>query len=103
MRLYRIDKEIDFPEKVSRAYGNAYLNVRSIIRIDVRPQETILVPTGFRVSFLKKQRVYSVNKFNGGRYELTSGELLYIEITNETKNNYKISPGQAIGHLEVYK
>ena len=103
MRLYRLNKNVDFPEKVSRPYGNDYLNLRSSIRVDVRPGETLLIPTGFRLSLSKDQKVFASDIFKSNRVSLKSGEQVSITITNHTDRNYLISIGQSIGHLEVYK
>jgi len=103
MRLYKTDENADFPEKVSRPYGNDYLNLRSSIRVDVRPGETLLIPTGFRISISKGQEVFAVDIYGSNRVSLESGKSANITITNHTDRNYLISVGQSIGRLEVYK
>ena len=51
MRLYKIVKDVEFPEKTEAGY----INIRSIERIDVRPNETRYVRTGLRATKTKNE------------------------------------------------
>ena len=105
MRLYKIDKEIEFPERVSGNSSLRYLNIRSAERIDVRPGETRQISTRLRVSFKETaEKVFIVSYFNSMKYEITtSGEELLVPVENLGERNIMISPGTVLGEIKVEK
>jgi len=105
MRLYRIDKEVDFPEKVSGKSDLRYANIRSAERIDVRPGETRQISTKLRVSFKQdKEKVFVVSYFNSTKYEIiSSGEELLVPVENVGDRNIMIFPGTVIAEMRVEK
>lgn len=105
MRLYKIDKEIEFPERVSGNSGLRYINIRSAERIDVRPGETRQISTRLRVSFKEaKERVFIVSHFNSTKYEIpASGKELLVPVENLGLRNIMIQPGEVLGEIIVEK
>lgn len=100
MRLYRIDKDVDFPEKEDTDLGYNYINVRANERIDVRPGESRDISTGLRASFRDSATVYSEDIFTNTRREVKeSGEELFIFISNGTHKTIMIHPGMVIGRV----
>lgn len=105
MRLYKINKEVDFPERVSNTSGIYYKNIRSAERIDVRPDEIRHISTGLRISFKpEKETVYIISYFNSMKYEIIeSGIELVVPVENLDKRNIMIFPGRVLGEVRVEK
>ena len=99
MRLYKLVQDVEFPEKSE--FG--YINIRSTERIDVRPNETRMVSTGFRVSKLSDETI-TVRSIWGDTQSIEiSGETLYVKVTNHADTNIMIYVGMVIGEILVEK
>ena len=99
MRLYKINPDVEFPEKLEAGY----MNIRSAERIDVRPNEARLVSTGLRLSKTKDE-VITVKDLWGTEYILeNSGEELFIKVTNGGIRNIMIYVGMVIGEVTAEK
>lgn len=92
--------DVELPEKVNATY---YINVRSAVRVDVRPNETLRVPTGVSASVARTEKAALIGTVSGViDAALTSGDL-YITITNEGDRNFMIYPGMVLAEIEVEK
>ena len=89
---------VELPEKD----GNNYLNVRSAVRIDVRPGETLSVDTGLDYMVPKNDSAtWAVVGSNVVRFELTpSGyRRLYVKIRNHGHRNIMIHVGEVVASI----
>lgn len=95
-------KRLEFVELPEKS-GNDYLNVRSAVRIDIRPGETLDVDTGldYMVSNNDPSRWSIAGDFNVFEAELTSGgyKPLYIKVRNMGNRNIMIYVGEPIARV----
>lgn len=99
MRLYKLVQGTEFPERVNED-AVMYVNIRSIERVDVRPEECRYIQTGFRISCTDSERVYVVSEW-GDTSELFNGDELVVLVSNTGKRNILIYPGSVIGKVVV--
>jgi dUTPase len=100
MRLYKLDKNVEFPERVNEDGLIRYLNIRSSERIDVRPGETRHISTQLRVSFdVEKYETFIISAFDSTKSLLEDGEEVFVKVTNHGNRNIMIYPGQVVGEL----
>jgi len=99
VRLKRLNDQVELPEKTN---NNKYINVRSAVRIDVRPGETVEVPTGVAVSLAKEETAY-ISGPNVVPTELPHGKYkeIIVPIYNDGDRNLLIYPGQVIATISV--
>jgi len=95
-------KRLEFVELPEKS-GNDYLNVRSAVRIDIRPGETLDVDTGldYMVSSNDPSRWSVAGDFNVFEAGLTSGgyKPLYIKVRNMGNRNIMIYVGEPIARV----
>jgi dUTPase len=103
MRLVRLEKDIEFPERNSSKDLVVYENIRSNMRIDARPEETVLISTGLRLDYdPEKYKVFINNLLDGSVMENPPyNEELCVETYNETAKTKQIYRGQVIARLEA--
>lgn len=102
MRFKRIGNydDVELPEK---ATASLYVNVRSAVRIDVRPGETLDIPTGVRVTVGRNEKAYLEELIDGMvPKQIKSGEL-FVTVKNKGKRNIMVYPGQALAEIVVKK
>ncbi len=99
MRLYKLSKSVEFPEKTK----TGYINIRSIERIDVRPGEIRCVDTGLRISKTDLERVVAKSVWGDTSTVNRTGKRLCIIVNNHGSRSIMIYPGMVIGELTVEK
>lgn len=99
MRIYKTDQTVEFPEKTPEGYKN----IRSSVRVDVRPGECLLVATGIALDFNPKQEQVRVFPVIGMDYILDKSGNLSIILCNTDIRNYYVYPGAVIAYLEYKK
>jgi len=95
MRLYKLIDEAEFPEKTE----TGYVNIRSVERVDVRPNETRSVYTGLRITKTIKEDIIVKSAWDDLYLIEESGEELYIKVFNMGERNIMIYPGMVIGEI----
>jgi len=94
-------KRLEFVELPEKS-GSDYLNVRSAVRIDVRPGETLNVDTGLNYMIPKNDSAnWTIVGSNVVRFGLTpSGyRRLYVKIRNHGHRNIMIYVGEVIASI----
>jgi len=89
---------VELPEKSE----NDYINVKSAVRIDVRPGETLSVDTGLEYMIPKNDSaLWWVVGLNVVETKLTSGGYrpLYIKVRNPGHRNHMIYVGESIARI----
>lgn len=94
---FKIQGDVEKPELGS---DGVYYNVRSNVRVDVRPNEDLLVDTGISV-FVNSNEQAVVVGFNGDDLVLEPGkwQQLKVKIVNKTERSFMIYQGQVIGYI----
>jgi len=97
MKFKRLDASIELPEKESDGH---YINVRSSVRVDVRPGETRLIPTGVNVVLSKDEKAKLVVTASTATYtyDLESGAM-EVKVVNNGARNIPIYPGMVIAEI----
>ena len=94
-------KRLEFVELPEKS-GSDYLNVRSAVRIDVRPGETLNVDTGLNYMIPKNDSAnWTIVGSNVVRFGLTPSGYrhLYIKIHNHGRRNIMIYVGEVIASI----
>lgn len=104
MKFIRTVKGVEFPERIRNT--NEYINIRSSVRVDIRPQEEIDVPTGLKISLSKGEKAFVFPVMENTVYPkkvFSKTSDLFVTIKNTTIRTLQISPGQAIATMTVKK
>jgi len=88
--------DVELPERSGVGH---YINLRSAERIDVRPNETVVISTGVKISRSKGEKVMFASSIGDYKLEPVKSGEIKVSITNSGDRNIIVYPGMVIGEL----